>query len=65
MNIVLAVSILVALFCAAFVRCVSLYNLKYMKNIFEKTTVVMLIILLISTIVFVVEMLFNPFNIIL
>ena len=65
MNIVLAVTILIALGCVSFVRIVSLYNIKNNTNILDNESNLALVIAFIATLVFIVEFLFSPFNIIL
>lgn len=65
MNLVLAVSILLALGCAAFVRIVCIYNIKYNKDILSKTTTIGVYTMFISMFIFIIEFMFNPFNIIL
>ena len=65
MNIVLAVTILISLSCVAFVRIVALYNIKYNKDILSNETNAALVVAFISTLVFILEFLFSPFNIIL
>ena len=65
MNIVLAVTILISLSCVTFVRIVSLYNIKYNKDVFNNETNLALVVAFISTLVFIIEFLFEPFNIVL
>ena len=65
MNLVLAVTILISLSCVTFVRIVSLYNIKYNKDVLNNETNVALVVAFISTLVFIIEFLFSPFNIIL
>lgn len=65
MNIVLAITILVALSSSAFVRCVALYNIKNKTNKLEKTSNIIVLIMFISALIFIIEFLFEPFNIIL
>ena len=65
MNIVLAVTILIALSCVAFIRVVALYNIKYNKDILNNETNAAVVIAFISTLVFIVEFIFAPFSIIL
>ena len=65
MNIVLAVTILISLSCVTFIRVVSLYNIKRNKDILNNETNAVVVIAFISTLVFIVEFLFSPFNIIL
>ena len=65
MNIVLAVTILISLSCVAFVRIVALYNIKYNKDVLNKETNVAVVVAFLSTLLFILEFLFSPFNIIL
>ncbi len=65
MNIVLAITILVALAAATFVRCVSLYNIKYNTNKLDNVSNIAILVMYISTLIFIVEFIFSPFNIIL
>ena len=65
MNIVLAVAILISLSCVTFIRIVALYNIKYNKDVLNNETNAALVVAFISTLVFVIEFLFAPFNIIL
>ena len=65
MNIVLAVTILISLSCVAFNRIVTLYNIKYKKDILSYEVNAALVVAFISTLVFILEFLFSPFNIIL
>ena len=65
MNIVLAVTILVSLSCVAFFRIVALYNIKYNKDVLNNETNAALVVAYLSTLVFILEFLFSPFNIIL
>ena len=65
MNIVLAVTILISLSCVSFFRIVALYNIKYNKDVLNNETNAALVVAYISTLVFILEFLFSPFNIIL
>ena len=65
MNIVLGISILVALAATCIVRYISLYNIKNNTDKLEKTSNIAMTVMFISTIIFIIEFLFSPFNIIL
>ena len=65
MNLVLAISIVVALASALFVRCVSLYNIKNNTNKLDNISNIAILVMYISTLIFIVEFIFSPFNIVL
>ena len=65
MNIVLAVTIIVALGCAAFVRIVCIYNIQNGTNKLSKSTDIATGLMFLTSALFFVEFLFSPFNIIL
>ena len=65
MNIVLGISILVALASTSFVRCVSLYNIKNNTNKLDNASNIAILVMFISTLVFIIEFIFSLFNIIL
>ena len=65
MNIVLAITIIIALGCAAVVRGICFYNLHKGTNKADTLTDVLVVLMFLSTLVFAIEFLFNPFNIIL
>ena len=65
MNLVLAISIVVALASALFVRCVALYNIKNNTNKLDNLSNIAILVMYISTLIFIIEFIFEPFNIIL
>lgn len=65
MNIVLAVTLLISLLCVTFIRIVALYNIKYNKDVLNNETNAAVVVAFIATLVFIVEFLFEPFNIVL
>ena len=65
MNLVLAISIVVALASALFVRCVALYNIKNNTNKLDNSSNIAILVMFISTLIFIVEFIFSPFNIVL
>ena len=65
MNIILAISIVVALASALFVRCVALYNIKNNTNKLNNMSNISILIMYIATLLFIIEFIFEPFKIIL
>lgn len=65
MNLVLGTTIVVVLASALFVRCVALYNIKNNTNKLDNLSNIAILVMYISTLIFIIEFIFEPFNIIL